>query len=117
MFSLVIALCFVVIFTAVNFTKNNSKFVATDSMKNAENQVAMSYGVAEETIDASQYVKFSAFFTREVDENAEKLAGTAKNVDETDILFIDLNVLTEGYLESGATITLNGENFNYKVNI
>ena len=26
-------------------------------------------------------------------------------------------VLPEGYLEAGATITLNGENFNYKVNM
>ena len=113
--SLIAIFIAVIVLNAVYFSKNKSTLAEVDERKNAENQVAMSYGTATEETN-SQYVKFSAFFTREVNGKAEKLAGTCKNIADKDTLFIDINVLSDGYLEDGAIITVEDANFTYKVN-
>lgn len=68
-------------------------------------------------IEGTDYVRFSAFFTRDLnnDGKAEKLLGTCRNMSSTDILYLDLNVLSNGYLRDGK-ITINGTNFNYSMN-
>ena len=69
-------------------------------------------------VENTDFVKFSAFFTRDLDgdEKAEKLLGTCRNVNDTDQLYMDLNVLTNGYLKNGK-ITINSTNFNYSMSM
>lgn len=69
-------------------------------------------------IEGTDYVQFSAFFTRDLDGdgNAEKLLGTCRNVNSADTLYLDLNVLSDGYLKDGK-ITINGTNFNYSMSM
>ena len=107
---IIVAVCF------VSFFAKNGKILSTsEQLKIAENQIALSYGTADASTN-SEYVQFSAFFTRDVNGKAEKLAGTCKNIAEKDTMFLDINVLSDGYLENGATITVEGANFTYKVN-
>ncbi len=65
-------------------------------------------------IDNCDYVQFNAFFTRDLDQDgyAEKIAGTCKEIGESDTLYMDINVLTQGYLKNGQ-ITLNAKNFTW----
>lgn len=69
-------------------------------------------------VENTDFVKFSAFFTRDIngDGNAEKLLGTCKRAIGTDQLYMDLNVLTNGYLKDGK-ITINGTNFKYSMSM
>ena len=66
----------------------------------------------DEDINGTDYVKFGAFFLRDVngDGYAEKIKGTCKQIGKEDTLYMELNVLTNGYLENGV-ITINGNNF------
>ena len=63
-------------------------------------------------IDGTDYVKFGAFFLRDINNDgyAERIKGTCKQVGKEDTLYMDLNVLTNGYLENGV-ITINSDNF------
>lgn len=94
----------------------------TNNPKNIDAEILRSMNYAEVTdegkVENTDFVKFSAFFTRDLDgdENAEKLLGTCRNVNNTDQLYIDLNVLTNGYLTNGK-ITINSTNFNYSMNM
>ena len=76
---------------------------------------AMTYGQftdADSSVDGTDYVKFGAFFLRDINNDgyAEKIKGTCKQVGKEDILYMELNVLTNGYLENGV-ITINSDNF------
>lgn len=69
-------------------------------------------------VENTEFVKFSAYFTRDLDNDgyAEKLLGTCRNVNDTDTLYMDLNVLSNGYLRDGK-ITINSTNFNYSMSM
>ncbi len=86
----------------------------------AENLRAMNYEKVTEEEEKAQneYVKFLAFFTRDLngDGYAEKIKGTCKDLSDSDELYIELNVLTDGYLRDGV-ITVNAENFTWKTAI
>ena len=76
---------------------------------------AMTYNQFEdgdENIDGTDNVKFGAFFLRDINNDgyAEKLKGTCKQVGKEDTLYMELNVLTDGYLENGK-ISINSDNF------
>ena len=64
----------------------------------------------------TEFVKFDAFFLRDItgDGYAEKLRGSARKIGESDTLYMELNVLTNGYLKEGATITINNDNFYFQ---
>lgn len=86
-----------------------------------ENIRAMSYEQVKDNdvkVDGTDFVQFSAYFTRDLnnDGKAEKLLGTCREIDKTDVLYLDLNVLTEGYLKDGK-ITLNTTNFTNSMNM
>ena len=88
---------------------------------NLETLKAMTYTELSEqdkAVDNCEYVEFSAFFARDLDGdgNANKLLGTCKNTSETDTLYLDLNVLTNGYLKNGK-ITISGGNFKYNMSM
>ncbi len=70
--------------------------------------------------DIYPYVQFDAFFLRDLNSDgyAEKIRGTCREIGQQDTLYIQLNVLTNGYLKEGATITLNGDrNFYFQTSI
>ncbi|MGN1029694.1 MAG: MucBP domain-containing protein [Bacilli bacterium] len=75
---------------------------------------AMTYDQVQEGEEAtnSDYVKFDAFFLRDLngDGIAEGVRGTCREVGKEDTLYMELNVLTDGYLKDGV-ITINGSNF------
>ena len=71
-----------------------------------------------EKVDGTEYVRFSAYFTRDLngDGIAEKMLGSCRSLSEKDVLFMDLNVLSNGYLKDGK-ITINSSNFKYNMNM
>lgn len=82
---------------------------------------AMKYEQFEEgseKVDGTDNVKFSAFFLRDINDDgmAERIKGTAKEVGKEDDLYMELNVLTEGYLKN-ANIQIQGTNFYLKTNL
>ncbi len=92
-----------------------------DRTKKIDSEILRSMNYAQLTeegkkVENTDFVEFSAYFTRDLngDGNAEELLGTCRNVNDTDKLFIDLNVLTNGYLKNGK-ITINSTNFNYSM--
>ena len=94
----------------------NSKDVKMSKMTiTQELRRAMQYDQFEEgdeVLEATENVKFSAFFLRDLDGDgyAEKIKGTCKEIGEEDTLYMELNVLSEGYLKDGK-ITIDGQNF------
>ncbi len=66
----------------------------------------------EDVAETGGNVEFDAFFLRDLtgDGIAESIRGTCRNVKETDTLYMELKVQTNGRLEDGV-ITINGENF------
>ena len=66
----------------------------------------------DENIEATDNVKFSSFFLRDLDGDgyAEKLKGTCKQIGSQDTLYMEIIVQTEGYLKD-AKIDINGQNF------
>lgn len=69
----------------------------------------------DEKVIGTDYVTFDAYYLRDLngDGYAEKIRGTCKELGQTDTLYIDLNVLTNGTLKNGK-ITINGKNFYFK---
>ena len=107
-------------------------FLSTFFVKNVNNQVAeldpeikmsMQYMQVTnddefEKIDGTEFVKFGAYFTRDLngDGIAEKMLGSCRSLNEKDVLFMDLNVLSNGYLKDGK-ITIDSSNFKYNMNM
>ncbi len=60
----------------------------------------------------SECVTFDAFFLRDLDGDgyAEGVRGTCREIGKTDTLYMELNVIKDGYLKDGK-ITINGKNF------
>lgn len=107
-----------IVVVSIYFAKSvKNKFAKLDT----ETMMAMNYAeLTEESYNTdSEYVKFAAFFLRDIDQdgNANSISGTCKNVSQTDTLYMDINVLSKGYIKEGATITINGDNFKYKTAI
>ena len=72
----------------------------------------------EDKVDEAGYVKFDAFFLRDLNNDgyADKIRGTCREITATDTLYINLNVLTEGTLTEGK-IEIKGQNINFKTAI
>ena len=99
-----------------NMLLGNSK-EDLSAIKLAEKQKLSSYAQLDEgakKLDNCSFIEFSTFFINgsENDENAVKRIGTCRSVNEKDNLYIDLNVLSNGFLED-AQIVIEGENFEY----
>lgn len=97
--------------------KNSKDAIVLD----AENLRAIEYGEfkeGDEKVKDCDYVQFSAFFLKDInnDSYTEKIKGTCKEIGQTDTLYMDINVLTQGSLKNGR-ITLNAQNFTWKTSI
>ena len=98
---------------AIMLTKNNN-LNPQGGVTTAELEVSKTYAQVEEGDEATQseYVKFDAFFLRDLDGDgyAESIRGACREIGGEDTLYMELNVMTAGYLRDGK-ITVNGENF------
>lgn len=115
--TIIIAIAMVIVAVSLKITQvYNAKNVLTPENLKASTYTQITGEDAK--VENCDYVLFSAFFTRDLngDGNAEKLLGTCKEINEPDQLYIDLNVLSNGYLENGK-ITINGQNFKYAMNM
>ena len=65
-----------------------------------------------DSVEGTDNVKFSATFLRDINDDgyAEKIMGTCKEIGKTDTLYMELNVLKDGYLKNGK-IEIAGKNF------
>ena len=72
----------------------------------------------DEDLEETNNVKFDAFFLRDLngDGYAESIRGTCNEIGEEATLYMELNVLTEGYLKDGK-ITINSDNFYLQTNL
>ena len=101
--------------------KNNKSEISSNSIEDAEIMRAMTYDSFEEEdkdIEGVDNVKFSAFFLRDLnfDGYAEMYKGTCKQVGKNDTLYMEVNVLNEGYLEN-AEINIDGKNFKLQTSL
>ena len=113
--SLIPIFAIVVAIVSILITNKGEKTKTRKNIVDAELARAMTYDQfvdGDENIEGTDYVKFSAFFLRDVngDGYAEKIKGTCKQIGKEDTLYMELNVVTDGYLENGV-ITINGNNF------
>ncbi len=90
------------------------------SKNNPNPSAAMTYEEVQPGEDAtnSDYVQFDAYFLKDINNDgiADKVRGTCNEIGTSDDLYIDLTVLTNGYLKD-AKITINSENFYFKTEI
>ena len=81
---------------------------------------AMTYGefTDDDVKTDSEYVEFGAFYLRDLDGdgNAEKVKGTCKSIEKNDVLYFELNVLTDGYFKNGV-ISIDGQNIKVSTSI
>ncbi len=72
----------------------------------------------DENIDGNDYVKFDAFFLRDInnDGKAEGIRGSTRAIGEADTLYMELKVNTKGSLQEGK-ITINEGNIYFQTAI
>ena len=85
-----------------------------------EDRVALKYHQFtddDKKVEGCDNVEFLAYFTRDLNKDgiAEKLAGTTLDMSSSDVLYLELNVISDGTLEDGK-ITFSSGN-NYKVEL
>ena len=106
--------------TAIGAIAVSKVKLKTSNILGGETARAMIYDVVEEGDEETEtpYVEFNSYFLRDINRDgiAEKIKGTCKEIDQTDTLYMDINVLTNGYLENGK-IEIQGENFTLQTSI
>ena len=112
---LLAALMLIIIAVSVFISQRTNK---QSSVITAELAKAMTYDTVEEgdeKIDGAPNVEFDAFFLRDINNDgyADGIRGTCNQVGNEDTLYMELNVLGEGYLRD-AKITINSENFYFQ---
>ena len=109
-----------IIVAAIVAINHAEKSQSVQSVLDPELAKAMTYPelTEEDANTQSEYVKFSAFFTRDLngDGYAERIKGTSKEVGSEDTLYMSLNVLGEGYLKD-AKIQIEADNMYFKTSL
>ena len=95
------------------FSIRDKEIGKINNITNPELARAMEYPQVEEgdaSFDNTPYVEFDAFFLRDLDGDgyAESVRGTCNEIGKQDTLYMELKLLTNGYIKEGATITING---------
>ena len=117
--SLAISVIVATIVCLANFSKLTAKTLISNI--NPEDMFFMEYNEftnSDANFTETPNVTFSAFFARDEkgdDGVAEKYDGTCNHINSKATMFMDLNVMNEGYLKDGATITIQGSNFDYSM--
>ena len=115
--SIIVAILLVTILGYVILKPNN---VLNESNVSAELEKMRTYDRVQngEENTNSEYVQFDGFFLCDLDGDgyADKVRGTCKEIGKEDTLYMELNVLTDGYLKDGK-ITINSDNFYFETAI
>ena len=110
----------VLIITAIGAIAVSRNKIKNITNLDSETARAMTYGEVQagDEKTTTPYVEFNSYFLRDLNNDgiAEKIKGTCKEISQTDTLYMDINVLTNGYLENGK-IEIQGENFNLQTTI
>ena len=101
---------------AFNLIKNNGNSNLTSEILRSMSYIEVEDG--DEDIDGIENVEFDAFFLKDLDSDgtAESIRGTCNEVGGEGTLYINLNVIEEGYVTNGV-ITINAQNFYLKTSI
>lgn len=102
-FILIAILLGTAILTQTNLFKT---YMAEQNLKASYAQVQ----TGEDAVEGTDYVKFDAFIL----EGEKQYRGVAKEINQTAELYINLNVLTNGYLENGKIVIETNRNFGIK---
>lgn len=99
--------------TAIIQTSRKGQSVIDPELAKAMTYAEVQEG--EEAVEGTDNVKFDAFFLRDINNDgyAEGIRGTSKQIGKEDTLYMELNVLKEGYLKD-AQIAINGGNFYFQ---
>ena len=110
--SLIALVITVIAVIAMAVVKNSAsqKIITADMIHSKEYETVES---EDEGFDNCEFVKFTAFFAKDLDGNgtAEKILGSCTDLNATDNLYMDINVLSQGYLKDGK-IAIEGNNFD-----
>ena len=110
----------VLVLTVIGTIAVNKIRLKENANLDSETLRAMTYGEVKDGDEktTTPYVEFNSYFLRDLNNDgiAEKIKGTCKEISQTDTLYMDINVLTNGYLENGK-IEIQGENFTLQTSI
>ena len=111
----IVIIAVIVAVIAIMMADNEEKTKKLKRASDPELARAMTYDQfvdGDENVEGTDYVKFSAFFLRDVNNDgyAEKIKGTCKQIGKEDTLYMEVNVQTEGMLKNGK-IEIDGKNF------
>ena len=110
----------VLVLTVIGTIAVNKIRLKENANLDSETARAMTYGEVKDGDEktTTPYVEFNSYFLRDLNNDgiAEKIKGTCKEIGQTDTLYMDINVLTNGYLENGK-IEIQGENFTLQTSI
>ena len=115
--AIILLVALISIISIITIVKNPMKEIT-----NLESEIAraMTYDEVQSGDEKTEtpYVEFNCYFLRDLDNDgvAEKIKGTCKELNQIDTLYMDINVLTNGYLENGE-IEIQGQNFKLKTEI
>ena len=95
----------------VNTQNKKAKLLADPEIQKSMEYEQVQEG--DEKVPNTDYVKFDAFFLRDLDGDgyAEQVRGMCRDINKTDTLYMNLNVLTNGKLVDGK-ITIKTSNMN-----
>ena len=114
-----IIIAIIVTVVVVNINRQKENFAKA----NPELAKAMEYDEVqdgEEDVDGTDgHVKFDAFFLRDINQDgyAESIRGTSKEIGKEDTLYMELNVLTAGYLKDAKITMSDGNNFYFQTSL
>jgi hypothetical protein len=109
----ILALIISIVMLGVVFFREEKRTIllTAEEMELAVTRNYEQFEEGDEAISGTENVKFSAFFLRDLDGDgyAEKIKGTCRKISETDTLYMEVIVQSEGYLKDGK-IQIEGKN-------
>ena len=115
--AIILLVALISIISIITIVKNPMKEIT-----NLESEIAraMTYDEVQagDEKTTTPYVEFNSYFLRDLNNDgiAEKIKGTCREIGQTDTLYMDINVLANGYLENGK-IEIQGDNFTLQTAI
>ena len=105
----------------VGLKKSKTNFKTTANITDPEMLMELTYNEvtdADKKIENCDYVEFSAYFLRDLNNDgyAEKYDGACNEIGNEDVMYVEFNVLTQGYLKDGR-ITLNADNYTWETSV
>ena len=109
----VVAILTVAITTVSILLDSTTNKIATQDPEIARSMEYEQVQPGDENVERTPYVQFDAFFLRDLDGDgyAEQIRGTCRDIEQSDTLYMNVNVLSNGRLTNGK-ITINSSNIN-----